>query len=76
MSLEYWITRWSLSSGAHSRDPVAGDDEKWMSPALSDNTHLRIPAAHHARVMPEFSALFRGRGECRVLDAPAAARVM
>jgi hypothetical protein len=25
---EYWIARWSLSSGAHSRDPVAGDDEK------------------------------------------------
>jgi hypothetical protein len=23
---EYWIARWSLSSGAHSRDPVAGDD--------------------------------------------------
>jgi hypothetical protein len=26
MSLEYWITRRSLSSGAHSRDPLAGDD--------------------------------------------------
>jgi hypothetical protein len=25
-SLEYWITRRSLSSGAHSRDPLAGDD--------------------------------------------------
>jgi hypothetical protein len=23
--LEYWITRWRLSSGAHSRDPLAGD---------------------------------------------------
>jgi hypothetical protein len=23
---EYWIARWSLSSGAHSRDPVADDD--------------------------------------------------
>jgi hypothetical protein len=23
---EYWIARRSLSSGAHSRDPVAGDD--------------------------------------------------
>jgi hypothetical protein len=23
---EYWIARWSLSSGAHSRDAVAGDD--------------------------------------------------
>src|SRR5882757_3813136 len=25
-ALEYWIARRSLSSGAHSRDPVAGDD--------------------------------------------------
>src|SRR5580704_6186565 len=25
-SLEYRVTRWSLSSGAHSRDPLAGDD--------------------------------------------------
>jgi len=25
-SLEYWIVRRSLSSGAHSRDPLAGDD--------------------------------------------------
>jgi hypothetical protein len=25
--LEYWITRRSLSSGAHSRDPLTGDDE-------------------------------------------------
>jgi len=23
---EYWIVRWSRSSGAHSRDPVADDD--------------------------------------------------
>jgi hypothetical protein len=22
----YWVVRWSLSSGAHSRDPVAHDD--------------------------------------------------
>jgi hypothetical protein len=26
-SLEYWIARRSLSSGAHSRDPLAGDDD-------------------------------------------------
>ena len=25
-SLEYWIVRRSLSSGAHSRDPLADDD--------------------------------------------------
>ena len=23
---EYWIARWSLSSGAHSRDPLASND--------------------------------------------------
>jgi hypothetical protein len=28
MSLEYWIIRWSLSSGAHSRDPLADDDSR------------------------------------------------
>ena len=26
-SLDYWIVRRSLSSGAHSRDPLAGDDD-------------------------------------------------
>jgi len=25
-AVAYWVTRWSLSSGAHSRDPVADDD--------------------------------------------------
>jgi len=25
-ALKYWIIRWSLSSGAHSRDPLADDD--------------------------------------------------
>ena len=24
---EYWIARWSLSSGGHSADPLAGDDD-------------------------------------------------
>jgi hypothetical protein len=23
---EYWIARWSLSSGGHSADPLVGDD--------------------------------------------------
>jgi hypothetical protein len=32
MSLEYWIARRSLSSGAHSRDPLAGDDSCSQSP--------------------------------------------
>jgi hypothetical protein len=26
MPLEYWMPRWSLSSGARSRDPLAGHD--------------------------------------------------
>jgi hypothetical protein len=26
-ALEYWITYRSLSSGGHSADPVAGDDD-------------------------------------------------
>jgi hypothetical protein len=25
-ALEYWIARWSLSSGGHSADPLADDD--------------------------------------------------
>jgi len=25
-ALEYWIVRWSLSSGGHSADPLADDD--------------------------------------------------
>ena len=29
-SLEYWVTRRSLSSGGHSADPVAGDDTRYM----------------------------------------------
>jgi hypothetical protein len=40
-------------------------------------THLRIPATQSARAMPgNFRPENRGRGECRVLDAPAAARVV
>jgi hypothetical protein len=35
---EYWIARWSLSSGGHSADPSAGDDG-WdrMIPSLRAN---------------------------------------
>src|SRR5882672_6330161 len=28
LPLNYWVTRGSLSSGAHSRDPLAGDDNR------------------------------------------------
>jgi hypothetical protein len=41
---EYWIARWSLSSGAHSRDPVAGDDGRRYGLSIHQ-TRLRIPAA-------------------------------
>jgi hypothetical protein len=27
-STAHWIVRWSLSSGAHSRDPLADDDDQ------------------------------------------------
>jgi len=29
---EYWIARRRLSSGAHSRDPLPGDDRRVTSP--------------------------------------------
>jgi hypothetical protein len=32
---EYWIARRSLSSGAHSRDPLAGDDRRVTSPLMA-----------------------------------------
>jgi hypothetical protein len=57
-----WIASRSLSSGAHSRDPLARNDGK---------IHLRIPATHCARAVHESFAQ-RGRGECRVPNAPAA----
>jgi hypothetical protein len=34
VSLEYWVARRSLSSGAHSRDPLPGDDSGWWGKAL------------------------------------------
>ena len=46
---------------------VRRDDEKLK-------THLRRLAARCVRVVPELSAQNKGRGECRVPDAPAAAR--
>src|SRR5438034_11517273 len=34
----YWIIRWSLSSGAHSRDPLADDDRLRM---MRERVHVR-----------------------------------
>jgi hypothetical protein len=28
LDTEYWIIRWSLSSGGHSADPLADDDDE------------------------------------------------
>jgi hypothetical protein len=36
---EYWIARWSLSSGAHSRDPVAGDDGREHDAFAFNDSH-------------------------------------
>jgi hypothetical protein len=56
----------SLSSGAHSRDPLA--------PRNDAKTYLRDLAAHCARVLPVNSRPpIRGRRECRTLGASAAA---
>ena len=52
-SLEYWVTRRSLSSGGHSADPVAGDDTD-VSLATSDSTR---PAQRRGRRFAEFSAI-------------------
>jgi hypothetical protein len=43
-----------------------------FAPRNDAEIHVRIPATHHARIMPITSAQ-RGRGECRAPDAPAAA---
>jgi hypothetical protein len=63
---ESWIASRSLSSGAHSRDPLARNDGR---------IHLRILAARCVRVLPRSSpSEIRGRRECRARDAPAALR--
>jgi hypothetical protein len=61
-----WIASRSLSSGAHSRDPLARNDAK---------THVRDLAARCARGVDETSAQ-RGRGERRMPVAPAASRAL
>jgi len=75
-ALEYWIIRRSLSSGAHSRDPVADDDGRGVLRIHASNSHS---FAFSSRDAPEFwvnvpPSEVRGRRESRVPVAPAAAR--
>ena len=68
-STKEWIaSSRSLSSGAHSRDPLA--------PRNDGKIRLRIPAARDAPelCMNDAPQENRGRGECRVPAAPAASR--
>jgi hypothetical protein len=62
----FFVATWiassrSLSSGAHSRDPLGSSQSRQDTP---------IPATHCARVLDERSAPGE-RGECRVPVAPA-----
>ena len=60
-----WIASRSLSSGAHSRDPLARNDDRGQAHAFG-------PAACPARVFPNITLPMRGRREDRASDAPAA----
>jgi hypothetical protein len=68
----------SLSSGAHSRDPLVPLRKRFAFVAGNDvGTQLRDLAAGYARVLPKISRPpIRGRRECRTLGASAAARVV
>ncbi len=54
---EYWIARWSLSSGAHSRDPVAGDDGGEYGTSVFITYTLAFPR----RVAPELCMIRSAR---------------
>src|SRR6267154_2283248 len=68
-SLEYCIVRRSLSSGGHSADPVANDDNVIC---------FCILATYCARgLQVNFTpSIVRGRGECRMRAAPAVSCAM
>jgi hypothetical protein len=40
LSAQHWIASWSLSSGAHSRDPLARNDEEKHSPNRRNPANL------------------------------------
>jgi hypothetical protein len=87
MSLEYWIARWSLSSGgaepvigrAFARpigaDPVAGDDECDCGAFAFIKHSFAIQRRDAPGLCMDLSPN-RGRGECRVPNAPAASRAI
>jgi hypothetical protein len=67
----------SLSSGAHSRDPLAPLRKRFAFVAGNDVGHKSAISPHAREFYPEHPALskIRGRRECRAPDAPAASRV-
>ena len=77
MTLEYWITRRSLSSGGRSADPLAGDDGSGYGAIIVRRRNSAIPRRDAPEVCMYFRAMRnRGRGECRAHDAPAASRAV
>jgi hypothetical protein len=68
---EYWIVRRSLSSGAHSRDPVAGDDERRHSRDTMRPSFAKSFAPQNKRDAVRSQ---EGRREDRVRAAPAVSR--
>jgi hypothetical protein len=63
----YWIARRSLSSGAHSRDPLAGDDDR-MHQGMRSHSRGAIASRLCVASRPQKR---RGRREDRVHAAPA-----
>jgi 3',5'-cyclic AMP phosphodiesterase CpdA len=59
-ALEYWIIRWSLSSGAHSRDPLADYDDRdgVEEYCMSEFRLTQISDTHLARRLPTLTDNF------------------
>jgi hypothetical protein len=70
---ERWIASRSLSSGAHSRDPVARNDG---SRATASTNTFALAALCARGLLKKSLAPIRGRGECRMRAAPAVSRAM
>ena len=76
---EYWIIRWSLSSGGHSADPLADDDDSIRGsvvdqsprPAAFDDLGRALVQELEPDRAAEFARTVRGPG-ARRLDEPAA----
>jgi hypothetical protein len=70
-----WIASRSLSSGAHSRDPLARNDDVISDSIIKQpqGQHVAFPRRVSARVMRRPKRLERReRRECRMLAAPMA----